>query len=1279
MAPRKIGGNRELAVGPLGQCESQMFRHCGLYLAVSETGRTGPLFVVGIGASAGGLEALVELLGAVPATGMAFIVVQHLDPKHESLLPEILTKKTTMAVSLATPREAVQPDHVYVIPPDALLTVQQGLLELKPRTSAPERPFPVDLLFSSLAAAYGEGAIGIVLSGADADGSLGLREIKHAGGFTFAQQPESARFPIMPRHAIETGCVDLVLRPKEIAGELARLSRRFRTAKPGLESKAEGPPDIGTGENAVLAHIFQSLRAAHGVDFTHYKQTTIRRRLERRMMLRRIESLDEYRESLERDPGELAALYQDFLIRVTEFFRDPQAFDVLRQDVLPTLCEGRSPNEAIRIWVPGCATGEEVYSIAIAVLEYFGDGLPPLKIQIFGTDISEAALEKARAGVYPVNALHQVSPERLRRFFVGQNGEYRISKDIRDLCLFARQDVTSDPPFSRLDLISCRNLLIYLDDVAQRRVLRTFHYALRPQGMLFFGPADSVAHSPELFEQIDSRSRVFRRIPNSGGGAIEERADGPASLARQPDGDAALLRVEADSLPRQADRLLLARFAPACVLVNQALTILQFRGQTGPYLEPAAGPPSSDLRRVIRPELLVHILPAIEKTSKSGVASRRDVRLDTREISIEVIALAGSDGRQSFLILFDDGTRLPVVRSTPAAVPALTESEKDRRLAQAERELEGMREYMRAAAEEHDAVQEELRSAHEEMLSANEEFQSTNEELETSKEELQSTNEELTTTIDELRSKNQELARLNTELDAARRASEAARSYADTIIDSVREPLAVLDDALRILRANPAFAANLGMPREDIEGRFLHAVGDGRWNTPDLHHRLRAVLASAKPLEDWEATRDLLPQGRQVMSLSARRIPGDVDRAEQLVLSIQDVTASADMTAGLVASSEQKDQFIAMLGHELRHPLTPITHAIYLLRRALQDPATIELLEIIDTKSQTLLRFVNELLDLSRISRGLIEIRPERLDFVAVARDAVHALQPFIEERQHVVSLVLPAAPLHVRGDPGRLRQVVSNLVENAAKYTEPGGRITVTLEPRGDEAVLAVSDNGIGVAGENLERIFEPFTQSHQPLINPSSGLGLGLSLVRRIVESHGGHVQVTSAGSSAGSEFVVSLPLAAADTPHDRGSTKAGTTSAPFVAPRARRVMIVDDHQEIRASVTRLARTWGHEVAVAADGPSALSLAEGFEPECAIVDLSMPGMNGIELGRRLRQRFPAAQLRLIGLSGYSDAGIRDECLSAGFDAYLVKPGDILELERLIGGDGANGDASKH
>ena len=982
---------------------------------------------------------------------------------------------------------------------------------------------------------------------------------------------------------------------------------------------------------------------------------------------------------IDHDPGEAAALYQDFLIRVTELFRDPAAFDALRQYVLPTICEGRSAKRPIRIWVPGCASGEEVYSVAIVLLEYLGDRLPTVGIQIFGTDVSDVALQKARAGVYHRNLLHEVSAERLERFFVRQNDECRIAKDVRDLCLFARQDVTRDPPFSRLDLISCRNLLIYLDDVAQRRVLRTFHYALRPQGMLLVGPAESVALSPQLFEQADSHSRVFRRMPNTGRGAIAEREHAPDSRALEPEESDMPLHGEADSPPREADRLLLARFAPASVLVNQALTILQFRGQTGPYLEPAGGPPSFDMRRVIRPELLVQILPAIGETSSTGVPCRRDARLDEREIGIEVIPVAGSSGGQSFLILFDDGSRHAVDRSGPAAVSPLTESDKDRRLAQLEREVDGLRDYMRAAIEDHGAVQEELRSAHEEMLSANEEFQSTNEELETSKEELQSTNEELTTTIDELRSRNQELAALNAALDAARRASDSARSYADIIIETVREPLAVLDEAARILRVNSAFSANLEVPREEIEGRFLHQVGDSRWNIPELQQRLRALQTDGLPLEDWEVTLDTAQRGRRVASLSARRIPGGADRGEQLLLAFEDVTARADMTAGLLANSEQKDQFIAMLGHELRHPLTPITHAIYLLQQGHWDPATTELLKAIDTQAQRLLRFVNDLLDVARIGRGLIEIRPERLDFVAVAREAVQALQPFIEARQHVLSLVLPAAPIHVRGDSGRLSQVVTNLVENAAKYTEPGGRITVTLEQRDDEAVLRVRDDGIGIAAEHLERIFDPFTKSQRTLTSPSSGLGLGLSVVRRIVELHGGHVKATSGGPGMGSEFVASLPVLAADEEDDPGSRSPVKTTAPLVPLRTRRVMIVDDHEEIRTSLARLVRCWGHEVASASDGPSALSLAEAFQPECAIVDIALPGMHGIELARRLRQRFPPAQLYLIALTGYAGPDIHEGCLAAGFDVHLVKPGEVSLLGKLLGSDRGETEVTAH
>ncbi len=1237
-----------------------------------EAGRGNTFFVVGIGASAGGLEAVTELLGAVPAdTGMAFILVQHLDPSHKSLLSEILAKKTAIPLSEARAGEVVRPGHVYVIPSDAILSVRDGHIDLARRRSTGERPSPVDILFTSLAAMYSDHAIGVVLSGGDSDGSLGVRQIKHAGGLTFAQQPASARFPNMPRHAIETGCVDFVLRPHDIADEIGRLRRGVPRAASVLQSGSKIAPDVRIElEGRRLVHIFERLRSANGVDFTHYKRTTIARRLERRMMLRGIESVEEYQALLDSDPEEMAALHQDFLIRVTEFFRDRDSFDALGRYVFPAICEGRPTKEAVRIWVPGCATGEEAYSVAIALLEYLGDRLPAFRIQIFGTDVSEAALQKARAGVYPANVLHDVSAERLERFFVEDNGQYRIAKEVRDLCLFARQDVTRDPPFSRLDLISCRNLLIYLDDFAQRRILRTFHFALRAQGMLFLGPAESVGQWSELFEQADKRFRVFRRVANTGAGTIAEQAPAPDSQTFDLEDNGAPPRVERGSLPREADRLLLARFAPACLVVNQALTILQFRGDMGPYLQPAGGPPSFDLRRVVRPELLIETLSALRETNTTGVSSRRDMRLgDRRQVSVEVIALGGSTDARSFLILFDDGSRSATSgRVSAAGVSALPESEKDRRLVQLEREVDGLRDYLRAAVEDHGTIQEELKSAHEEVLSANEEFQSTNEELETSKEELQSTNEELTTAIEELRTRNQELAALNAELDRTRIASDRARSYADIIIETVREPLAVLDGAQRILRVNSAFGANLEVPREKAEGRLLHEIDDGRWNIPELSERLQALLSEAQPFEDWEVTVDLARHGRRTMALSARRIPGDADRTDLLLLAFEDTTARTNVTAGLLADGERKDQFIAMLSHELRHPLTPITHAIYLLKRSHLDPAAAELLQVIDTEAQRLLRFVNELLDVERIGRGLVQIQHERLDFVALVRGAADALQPFIDEQRHALSLVLPAASICIDGDSDRLHQVITNLVENAAQYTEPGGQITVAVEQLGDEVVLRVRDSGIGIAAEDLERVFEPFTKSRNPLANASNGLGLGLSLVRRILELHRGDIKATSGGLGNGSEFVVTLPVWAANQ-HD-----APSPASPMGAPispatrRSRRVLIVDDHKEIAEAIARLVRTWGHEVAIARDGPSGLALAEAFQPECAIVDLSLPGMNGFDVAHRLRERFPRGQLYLIALTGYAGAEIGEACLAAGFDVHLVKPGEIPVLEKLLG-----------
>ena len=1230
-------------------------------------------YVVGIGASAGGLEAVIELLGALPArTGIACIVVQHLDPHHESLLPEILAKKAAVPVSVPLDAEIVQPDHVYIIPPDATLTVVEGRFHLTQRPPF-ERHLPVDALFSSLAVAYGDRAIGVVLSGGDSDGSLGIQAIKHDGGIVFAQRPESARFPNMPRHAIDTGCVDHVLSPIEIAHELERLSQESSIQSATPEPRLASMPDAETrGDEALLRFVFRRLRESHGLDFTHYKRSTLRRRLARRMTLRRIESLEKYCTLLDGDPEEMAALHQDFLIRVTEFFRDPGSFEALRREIFPAIREVWDAGQPIRIWVPGCSTGEEVYSIVIELLEFLGGRVVASEAQIFGTDVSEAALEKARAGVYLTNVMRDVSSERLQRFFEKHDDGYRIVKEVRDLCVFARQDVTRDPPFSRLDLVSCRNLLIYLDEVAQRRMLQAFHFALRPQGTLIIGPAESVGQSSELFEQIDKRYRIYRRRPGSGAGTT-----GQGGIARHPayfkSPAGGQVHVEAESISREADRWLLAHFAPASILVDDALNIQQFRGRTGPFLEPVSGTPSLDLRRIVRQELLVEILPAIRKALETGLSVRRDaLHLDAeRDVSIEVVPLAGPNAERCFLILLADGS-YPARGGRPPSPPVgmLAEPEKDRRLAEQQREIETMRDYLRAAIEEHGAVQEELKAAHEEMLSANEEYQSTNEELETSKEELQSTNEELTTTIEELRTRNRDLGILNSELDQARIVSDRALAYADGIIETVRSPLAVIDGDLKIKRVNRAFASDLEIRPEDVEGLFIHDVDGGRWNIPELRQRLNAVIRDDHPIDKWEVTLNLPLGGRRVVTLNARRIPGDREREHLVLLAIDDVTDRASIAADLLANNRRKDEFLSMLSHELRHPLTPIVHAIHLLRLADIDPTTAALYETIDTQTRRLVRFVNELMDIARIGRGLLEITREPLDLVDVVQQAVESIRPLVQHHGHTLTLALPNRPILVNGDASRLNQVVSNLLENATKYTETAGQITLTLEQQGDEAVLSVRDNGVGIAQEELGRIFEVFTQADSTLGRKGGGLGLGLSVVQRVLGLHGGRIEARSAGLASGSEFIVWLPtvsLKEGSAPRARSLAKA---SSSLAGPHARKkVLIVDDHEEITTSLRRLIGLWGHEIAVADDATSALALAAAFQPDCAIVDIGLPGVSGYDLAPRLRKELPAGELCLIAFTGHADDSVRAKCRAAGFDACVVKPGEIDELEGLLRG----------
>jgi two-component system, chemotaxis family, CheB/CheR fusion protein len=1237
-------------------------------------GKTVPFPVVTIGASAGGLEAITELLQALPSKiGMAYIVVQHLNPDYESLLAEILTKKTPLPVIQVQEDVELQTDRVYLIAPNTTLTVVDNVLHVVPRASGVHHP--ADILFASVAQDRAELAIGIVLSGGDGDGALGLQAIKEAGGITFAQAPGSARFPSMPQTAIDTGCVDFVLRPKDIARELMRLIEHpYLRAGAGAAGPPEDPGEATpeAADAGALRRIFRRLRSAHGVDFTHYKRSTLRRRLERRMVLQKIDGIAEYAALLDSDATETAALYQDFLIRVTGFFRDPQSFETLVQRVFPSVCESRSAKTALRIWVPGCASGEEVYSIAITLMEYLGDRPAPAGMQIFGTDVSDAALEKSRAGVYLENISQEVSSERLERFFVKQDGRYRIAKSIRDVCIFARHDITRDPPFSRLHLVSCRNLLIYLDAAVQRRVMSNFYYALRPQGFLLLGPSETVGLASNLFDLADKHSRLYTL--NAAAPIAAGYLKPPGSGAYFRSGEAinvdSPVALESDLAQRESDRMLLARFAPASVLIDDALNILQFRGQTAPYIEHASGPSSLNLQRVVRSELLVEIAPAIQKARETGMAVRcAGLRLDDLpEVSIEVIPLRRASPEQCYLILFEGASQGGAVRRAQQGSNPLPESEKDQRLAQLEHETASLRDYLQATIEEQEASKEELKSAHEEVLSANEEFQSTNEELETAKEELQSANEELTTTNEELRQRNRELGVLNASVEQARRAAESARAEADIIVESVREPLLVLDDKLRIVRANRAYYDEFATRAEVTVGQLFYQIDEGRWNEPALRMGLLDVFARNESVEDFEISRDLPPIGRRAMRLNARKMQGSEAQPDLILLAIADVTARTERAEQLAQEIKRKDEFLATLAHELRNPLAPIANAMQLLRRGAGNASTPALHDMIDRQAKRLTRLVDELLDIARINRGLIELKREPLNLATIIEQTADAMRSQVESRQQELSITLPDTPVRVNGDPVRLEQIISNLLDNASKYNAVGGRIELTLTETRGQAIISVTDTGIGLAPDALETIFDLFTQMAHAPENSAGGLGIGLTLVRRVIELHGGRVTARSGGLGHGSEFIVRLPLLPPLEGAGQGEdTNAKSThlSAGFAAPR--RVLIVDDNEDAAQSIALLVRSWGHEAVVAFDGPSAIILAEKFKPQTALLDIGMPGMNGYQLARHLRAVPQYASLQLVAMTGFSRDEDRRAALAAGFDAHLIKPVDVDQLEALL------------
>ncbi len=1333
----------------------------------------GPKLVVGIGASAGGIEACAALLEAVPEnSGLAFILVLHLDPTRASHIAEILQGRVRhLTVTQTGETTRLEPNHAYVIAPKSKLHFTDSVLEADALAENEARGRLVDFLFESLAKAEGARAAGVVLSGAGRDGTAGLRRIQSAGGLGLAQDPATAGTDSMPRSAIDARVVDAVLAPEAIPAalvEFAEGGKRPSKANPRASPEDKGGRREGGVRKSGFERILEQLGALADVNFDDYKTGTLERRTRRRMGLKGIDDWDEYAERLADDGDELDALYYDVLIGVTDFFRDPEAWEQLAEE-LPALLDGRDPAGA-RAWVPGCGTGEEAYTLAMLLRERIPAGRHN-RIQVYATDLNERALVTARRGLYPPEAIEHIAPERREQHFHQNNGYLQIERSVRDCVTFAPHNVLVDAPFSKMDIVTCRNLLIYLERPAHERLLQRLHFALRPGGLLLLGRAETPGRQAGLFEEISSHQSLYRARPVS----PQERFHVVPRTIERPRGD----RREAASqvakparrdretgAERRIERFVLREHTPACVAIDAGLEIRHFYGRTQRYLVPPTGESRQDLLAWIRPGFYIRLRSALKQAVESGESLATEGQIDrdgeSRRVRCTVEPIPAAVGADRlFLVTFHDLGESALTKIDPSQEHEPLVRELEQELADTRRELQSTVEQLESAGEEHHASNEELQSL-------NEELQSSNEELEASKEELEALNEEMNTINRELEEKNTDLRGANADLNSlflstgiptvfldrdlrvrrfteaatdvmrlvpsdigrsigdikerfddgrtlersrhvlttldvdstgvaaddgryyvrnivpyrlddqtvdgicitfsdvtdqkrATHESEKARAYAEAVIETVRTPLMILDETLRVQSINTAFRTAFDTPGE-LVGSVLEDARDRQWNVPSLDPLLETLLSEGTNVDDFEVA----SQGRMIL-VNARRVDGG-DDPDRLVLSFEDVTeqrearSHADRRADeLRSDARRKDEWIAMLGHELRNPVGAIGNGIELLKSAaLSAERQTQVIGMMKRQLGHVSGLLDELLDAARIISGKLEIEKKPVDLTLIGEWSVDTVRPLITARGHELTVTLPpAGSVWVQGDRLRLTEVITNLLGNAAKYTEPGGRITLEVTADADSATISVRDNGIGIPSEFKERMFEIFTQGPRTLARSDRGLGLGLPLVRTLVELHGGEVAVHSDGDGKGSEFTVTLP-------RHRHASSAEAPGAEVNGPAPkRRILIVDDVRDVAESLEMLLEQAGHKTRIALDGRAALETAKEFKPEVLLLDLGLPGMDGYALARGLREAFPGAVL--IAVTGYQrDASQLD---AAGFDHYLIKPIDMDRLSALLAG----------
>ncbi|MGF7081034.1 CheR family methyltransferase [Mucilaginibacter sp. UYCu711] len=823
--------------------------------------------VVGIGASAGGLEAMKQFLQALPAkTGMAFVFIQHLSPNHVSILPEILERVSPIPVQQVTDLVKIEPDRLYIVPENKVVTTTDGVLHLEPRINNHKKNDIIDQFFSSLGLVHQSYAVGIVLSGALSDGTVGLQVIKSYGGLTFAQDNRSANFDSMPSSAVKAGVIDFVLPPAKIAERLIEVNKLF-------QSDAAISGDIAKSEDQIFKQILAVLRTRRGVDFQNYKSSTLKRRIIRRMALSKTESPSVYLEKLRESKGEQDALYNDMLISVTSFFRDPDTFAVVCSEVLPELLRPKlEKQEPLRIWIAGCATGEEAYSMAICLHEQLGDKVAALKIQIFATDISETAITKARTGMYRTAEMEGLSQSRIQQFFTKMDGSYQVNKSIRDICVFAHHNLLKDPPFSKVDLLSCRNVMIYLEPVLQAKALTIFHYALNKDSFLWLGKSETIGRHTDIFSPFKAADKLYRR-KGPVGRYFDVTSYARETMFKELNDD--LRKDEEKDIFEMAEEAILEKLTPPCVLVNEKFDVIQFKGTTDHWLALPKGKPSFNLLKIAREEIayeLQSLLLNAKKTLEPSYKYAIPYKYNDLQHFVNLQALPLSSAHDVFFLVVFQPASSTGIQPNMFEAPRLHDDDSydgaALRIEHLERELIQTRANMRMITEEQETANEKLQSYNEELLSAGEEQQSLNEELETSKEELQSTNEEIIIVNKELIDRNEQL--------------NNARLYTEAIVNTIRDPLLVIDQELRVKRASRSFYLKFKLNEKEVEGRLLYELGNGEWNIPQLKKLLERILPEKMAMEDFKVTYNSLRTGKRELYLNARTIlmAGD----EQLIL-----------------------------------------------------------------------------------------------------------------------------------------------------------------------------------------------------------------------------------------------------------------------------------------------------------------------------------------------------------------------------------------------------------